>query len=409
MTTLDEALRIIRDHAIVGSETVSTEVRRAAGLVLAEDVASDMDMPAFDRAMMDGFAYRHRDVATHETMHIVATVAAGEEFTGDLAPGECVRIMTGAPVPSDADTVIPVEETREEGDRVRFEAPPPEGHHISPRGEDLVTGAVVLREGQLLGSAEVGVLAAVGRRSVRVYGPPRVAYLSTGDELLEPGEPLRPGMIRSSNSSAVHAQILALRALPHDLGIARDVEDDLREKIGRGLEHDMLLLSGGVSRGRYDLVPDVLEKLGVQLLFHRLLVKPGHPTLFGVRDRALVYGLPGNPIAALFAFELYAAPAIRAFMRHPRPSTTRYLGELTESITKRPGKETLVPCFTEWRDAGFLVRPIRTHGSADIFGMTGANAIAILPADVGHFEAGRPVPFCRLGESEGGFSRKETR
>jgi molybdopterin molybdotransferase len=261
--TLEDALKILSERSVVGTETLQLEVESAAGHVLAEDIVSDIDMPAFDRVMMDGFAYRHRDATDSDTLRIVATVAAGDDTCVQLGHGQCVRIMTGAPLPADADTVIPLEEVREEGDRVSLASHPPEGSHISPRGEDLEAGVVVLREGQLLGSPEIGILAAVGRRSIRVHGPPKIAYMATGNELLEPGEPLLPGRIRNSNSSALHSQILATRALPYALGIARDLEEDLREKIAQGLEHDMLLVSGAVSKGRYDLVPGVLHEFGV--------------------------------------------------------------------------------------------------------------------------------------------------
>ena len=398
MTTFAEALRIIRERSVESDRTAEVEITAATGYVLAEDVVSDIDMPRFDRAMMDGFALRRTDARDRASFRIAETIAAGDAPGSILGEGECVRIMTGAPVPSAADTVVPVEETEDDGDRVRFNQAPSMGAHISPQGEDIRAGEISLRRGSLLGVQEIGILAAVGRRSARVFAPPSVAYTTTGDELVEPGGKLGPGQIRNSNAYTLHSQINEARALPHHIGVARDDEGDLREKINEGLGHDMLLLSGGVSMGRFDLVPSILAECGVQIHLRRILVKPGYPTLFGVRRNTLVYGLAGNPIAALFGFEMYVRPAIRAFMHHPRPEAARYRGELTEPIAKKTGRAGMVPCVSEWVDGRFIVTPVRTHGSADIFGIAGADSIALLPAEKEDPEKGEIVDFCRMGE-----------
>jgi molybdopterin molybdotransferase len=398
MTAFTEALRIARESAVRGEKTAEVDITAATGYVLAETVFSDIDMPPFDRAMMDGFAVRRPDVACEGSLRIAGSIAAGDPPGPPFREGECVRIMTGAPLPRGADTVIPLESVEEADGRVRFPLLPLAGAHVSPKGEDVRAGDLVLRAGSLLGPQEIGILAAVGRPSVRIYAPPSVAYVATGDELVEPGEKPGPGQIRNSNAYTLHVQIIEARGIAYNLGVVRDRESDLKKKIEEGLRHDMLLLSGGVSKGRHDLVPALLAACGVQIRFRGVDVKPGYPTLFGARGRTLVCGLAGNPIAALFGFELYVRPAIRAFFRHPRPEAVRHRGELTEGIGKKTGRAALVPCLTEWAGGRILVTPVRTHGSADIFAVAGADSIAILPSETDKIARGEEVEFFRMGE-----------
>jgi molybdopterin molybdotransferase len=290
-----------------------------------------------------------------------------------------------------------VEDTQERDGRVLFRTLPPPGRHISPRCEDLKRGQRVLQKGQLLNPHRIAVLAAVGCRRPEVWASPEVAYMGTGNELVEPEEPLPPGKIRNSNAYALGAQITAAGGAGRYLGIARDREDDLGAKIETGLSHDFLLLSGGVSRGRYDLVPEILHRLGVEIHFRRLRVQPGHPTLFGTKGRTAVFGLPGNPIATYFAFELYVAPLLRHFRHHPSPDTIWYDGVLEGETAGRPGKTRLIACRAEWRSGRFEITPVPTHGAADIFALAGADAIGIIPPDAGRLEAGARLRFCRLG------------
>ncbi len=398
----EEAIATILSRCAHGRRVVSRPLRDATGLVLAEDVRADLDMPAFNRAAMDGFAFRHADCSEAQQLRVVGDIAAGDPVTVRLGPGECVRIMTGAAVPADADTVIPVEETSAEEQTVRFHSVPPKGAHIAPRGQDMRAGQVALAEGRLLSPQEIAILASVGNRAAPVYAGPAIAFAATGEELIEPGEPLRPGCIRNSNAYALWSQILLAKAEPHYLGILRDRVEDLREKLATGLGCDMLVVSGGISMGAYDLVPAVLEELGVEILFRKLYVRPGQPTLFGIRPRAdgqaLVFGLPGNPVSTLLAFDQYVAPAIRVFRGHPRPLTPLYQGELTQPAKRRPGVLTLVPCIAEWRDDRFALTPVRMHGSADIYSTSGVNAVALIEAGDAVAHAGASVHFRMLYE-----------
>jgi molybdopterin molybdotransferase len=407
----EEAIAAILAESRAGERVAEVPIVAAGGLVLAEEIVSDIDMPAFDRAAMDGFAFRHADAdeaTLRDGFHIAGVVAAGPPAAGalHLGPGDCVKIMTGAPVPPGADTVIPVEETSgyaEVGQRVRFLAVPTWGSHIASRGMNLKSGAVVLREGRMLQPTEIAMLASVGRATVRVHRGPRVGFSATGEELREPGEPLPPGCIRNSNAYNLWSQILNARAEPHYLGILRDRPDELREKIAAALEDDFLILSGGISMGEYDFVPAILAELGVELRFQKLFVRPGQPTVFGVRDRGdghrtLVFGLPGNPISTLFAFDQYVAPAIRVFRHHPQPLATLYRGVLVETVRKREGFLTLVPCISEWRDDRFLLSPMRPQGSADIYAARGIDAVGLIPAPGTEAPAGTIIGFRKLHE-----------
>jgi len=404
--TFAEAVTAILEASRHGRRVVAVPIREAAGLVLAEEARSDLDMPAFDRAAMDGFAFRHADATDPAiAFRVVATIAAGEWRELRLGAGECVAIMTGAPVPEGADTVIPIEETSAPHpgaapETVRFTAVPAKGSHIAPRGEDVRRGQVVLAEGTQLQAQEIAILASVGYRSVPVYAGPAIAYAATGEELVEPGEPLRPGAIRNANAYALGSQILTARAQPHYLGVLRDRPEELRERITEGLTRDMLVLSGGISMGEFDYVPQVLEALGVRIVFRKLLVRPGQPTLFGVRDhagrRTLVFGLPGNPISTWLAFDQYVAPAVRVFRGHPRPLAPVLQGELTGAMRKRAALLALAPCLARWADGRYLLDPRRSHGSGDIFAAAGANAVAYLPAGIEEIAAGTRVDFRML-------------
>ncbi len=403
----EEALGIILEKAVSGQESVEVSVVESLDYVLAEDVTSEVDMPAFDRAAMDGFAYRHADASLGATFEVTATVAAGRPTEIKLGRSECVQIMTGAPVPSGADTVIPVEQTASPAEeespdvsrQIRILSMPSLGANIAVTGEDVRAGCRVLAAGHLIRSQEVAILAALGRQKVRVYPGPRVAFAATGEELVEPGRELLPGQIYNSNAYCLWSQVLVAKAEAHYLGVIRDNREDLRQKIGEGLQQDILVLSGGVSMGQFDLVPEVLAELGVEIAFHRLQVRPGQPTLFGVRAKTLVFGLPGNPVATLYAFDQYVAPAIRLFRRHPQPRATEFQGELTRTVRTKAGFLCLVPCVTEWREGRYWLTPLKPHGSADIFSVTGADALALIPAEAEQVDKGQTVTFHRLFET----------
>ncbi len=363
-------------------------VTAALGLVLAEEVVSDLDLPPYDKAMMDGYAIRAADLANGQAvLTVVEEIMAGQTPRLPVGPGQATRIMTGAPMPGGADAVVMVEHSHQlEGQRVQLqETPPPSGQNVLPRGQEMRRGDVVLQVGSVLRPQEFGLLAAVGRTSVTVRPAPRVAIVPTGDEIVEPSQVPGPGQIRNSNGPMLLAQTCRAGGLPQLLGIARDSQASLQDLIAKGLQADILVLSGGVSAGQHDLVPGVLEELGVRTLFHKIKIKPGKPLLFGVRPRqaeppTLVFGLPGNPVSSLVCFELFIRPAIRSLKGLKDPGPLMVPARLSGDFPYRTDRPTYHPARLALGGAeGWQVQPVPWFGSADLRGLLRANAFIVFP------------------------------
>ncbi|MGE3808647.1 MAG: gephyrin-like molybdotransferase Glp [Gemmataceae bacterium] len=314
MISVSEGQRLVLERAAVRPAKSVQLGPEAIGLVLAEEVASDVDSPPYDKAMMDGYAFRHADLAAGKgRLHIIEEITAGKVPARTIGAGQAARIMTGAPIPQGADTVVMHERTRPaDGDDVEIDdASLQPGKNIMLKAQEMKRGDIVLAPGTVLRGAELGVLASVGRASVQAHPAPRVAIVATGDELVDAPAAPGPGQIRNSNGPMLMALAQSAGAVPGYLGIARDQLDELRAKVKAGLESDLLVLSGGVSAGKLDLVPGVLAEFGVESIFHKVEMKPGKPVFFGTRGSTLIFGLPGNPVSALVCFELFAAPALR--------------------------------------------------------------------------------------------------
>jgi molybdopterin molybdotransferase len=392
LLSVDQALAAVLDACtVLPAETVALDA--ASGRVLAEDAASDADVPPFDRCAMDGFAVRAADAtAAPARLRLVGTVHAGHVFEGLVGAGECVAVMTGSPLPAGADAVVPVERSRPgEGHVEVLEAPRP-GQNVSPRAEDLRRGQLALRSGDRLGAAEVALLATVSRPTVRVVSRPSLVVVPTGDELVDASEPLRPGQIRNSNGPM-------LACLGRDLGcdpvtLAPPVADQpeaLRAALARGLEADVLLASGGVSRGERDLVGEVLASLGVRGVFHGVSIQPGKPLWCGRTDRCLVFGLPGNPVSALVTATLFAGAAVRKLRGVRDPGPRLFPARLAEPFVRHAGREGWLPARVEPAADGLRCTPIRGHGSADLVAAASATALWVAPQGRERFEAGDVV------------------
>jgi molybdopterin molybdotransferase len=369
----------------------------ALGLVLAEDVAADRDLPPFPKAMMDGYAVRAADCSpVNVALNVVDEITAGKLPTRPIAPGEAARIMTGASLPDGADAVVMVEECQLTGSRVAIGGSVVTGQHIQPVGREMRRGATVIASGTVLGPAHLAVLSTVGRTSVQAYGTPRVAILATGNELVEPGMTPGPGQIRNSNVTMLVAQCVQVNALPRSLGIARDERDHLRSMIRAGLTADVLILSGGVSAGTLDLVPEVLQELGVKPVFHKVAMKPGKPLFFGTRETTLVFGLPGNPVSSFVGFELFVRPAILR-TRNVTPAVAPMVRlPLMEKTNHKSDRPTYHPGSVVQQDVGEAVRLVPWHGSPDLKGLCAANALVLLEPGERTYPAGSPVPVMRL-------------
>jgi molybdopterin molybdotransferase len=370
----------------------------ALGQVLAEDVASDLDMPPFDKAMMDGYAVRADDLtAGPRVLEVVEEITAGRTPTKNVGLGQAARIMTGAPIPAGADAVVMVERSEAVNDTsVRIPGPVDVGQHVQPRARDMRRGETVLSAGTLLRAQEIGLLAIVGRTSVLTHPAPRVAVLATGDELVEPSHTPGAGQIRNSNGPMLLAQVATAGGTPHYLGIGRDNVSHLWQLIGEGLTHDVMLLSGGVSAGKLDLVPDVLRELGVEAHFHKVRMKPGKPLFFGTRGDTLVFGLPGNPVSSFVCFELFVRPALwrlRGLPAEPPAFVSLPLAADFPYATDRP---TYHPARVEPAEIGEQVRPVPWSGSPDLRALTAANALLLLPPGDQHHRRGAAMAVLRL-------------
>jgi molybdopterin molybdotransferase len=404
MLAVADAQRLILQHARpLPPETISLS-STALGHVLAEDVICDLDSPSYDKSMMDGYAVRCADLATGQgTFVVVEEIHAGKIPTKSVGAGQATRIMTGAPIPVGADAVVMIERTKMlDGDRVLVEEKlPRSGQNIFRRGSEMRQGETVLTSGTVLRPQEIGVLATVGRTTVRAIPSPRVCLLSTGDEVVEANQTPGPGEIRNSNGSMLAAQVCRSGGLPQYLGIARDRLDQLRPLIADGLRGDVLILSGGVSAGKLDLVPGVLQEAGVVAHFHKVEMKPGKPVFFGTwnGDRStLVFGLPGNPVSSFVCFELFVRPALRQLRGLSSGGTDVLSAELAEDFPYRTDRPTYHPARVEVADNGWRVRPVPWSGSPDLRALTRANALILFPVGEHLHRAGQRFPVLRLGD-----------
>lgn len=368
------------------------------GRVTAEPARAATAVPGFDNSAMDGYAVRSADLGAGQVpLRVVGESRAGHPATAAVAPGEAVRISTGAAIPAGADAVVPVEQAREEdGAVVPTAAPVEAGAHVRLAGEDIAAGAEAVPAGRRIGAAELGVLASLGTELAVCARRPRVAVISGGDELLQPGQPPRPDRIYDSNRFGLVAMATEAGAAASHAGGMRDDLDSTRAAIAAALDADLLVLSGGVSVGRHDHVKEALAELGVEQLFWRVALKPGGPTWGGVlrRDGArstVVLGLPGNPVSALVTFRLFARPAVLAATGRD-PDEGRATAILAEAVAKKPGRAVYLRCRLEPGEAGWTAHlTTERQGSHVLSSMLGADCLAVVPAERESVEAGERV------------------
>lgn len=402
MLSVSEArAKILEQCSPLPPETVP--LQSALGRVLAESVASDLDMPPFDKALMDGYAVRSADVGSAGTiLTVLEEITAGQTPTLPLAPGQASQIMTGAPLPEGCDAVVPVERTRALNDRrVEIQKPAREGDNLLRRGREMRRGEVVLAAGVTVRPQEIGVLATVGREAVLVVPAPRVAVLATGDELVEGATVPGPGQIRNSNAPMLVAQVTRAGGQPRPLAIARDRLDSLRPLVEEGLRtSEILVLSGGVSAGKLDLVPEVLRDCGVVPHFHKIAMKPGKPLFFGTCERPegkrYVFGLPGNPVSSFVCFELFLRPAIRRLAGFTDLDLPRVTAALAEGFHYESDRPTYHPAALTPIPLGHRVALVPWFGSADLRAFLAANALLVIAAGSGGAKSGELMTVLRL-------------
>jgi molybdopterin molybdotransferase len=398
MLTIEEALDAVLEQArpVPASRH---PLERAMGCVLSEDVAADLDLPPFDKSVVDGYAVRVSDLVLGARLQVGEVITAGVVPSRPLGPREAAVIMTGAPVPTGADAIVMHEQTQAADGDVWIKDPRVRpGQNILSRGREMCAGEIVLTAGSILNAARLGVLASVGRTTVEVIQPD-VAVVPTGDELVPPDQTPGPGQIRNSNAVMLQALASEQGAHAQALPIARDEPDSLYRTLKQGLDADLLIVTGGVSAGQKDLVPAVLADLGVRPIFHKVRVKPGKPVWFGVgpargeRAGALVFGLPGNPVSSLVAFLLFVKPALTVMAGKPAARPKPVEARLLRAFSHRGDRPTYFPSRLVEDAFGRGVEPLASSGSADLRTASEADGFAVFGGGDREYAAGDVVEF----------------
>lgn len=396
LTPLEDALRIVLDSATpLGMEKVS--LLETLGRVLGEDIVAERDNPPWDNSAMDGFAVRHADIAQDSAipkvveLTVIEDVPAGKMPTKTVGAGQAIRIMTGAPVPKGADTVLKVEDTESTPTTVRVSKAEPQGANIRPQGEDVRRGERIIAQGTLIRPGEAGMLAILAKSFVRVYQQPRVAILSTGDELADLDERFSDEKIINSNSYGIAAAVREAGGIPLLLGIARDTPEDLKDKIAHGLNADILVLSGGVSMGDYDFTKAVFKELGADMNFWKLAIRPGQPLAFGKIRGKLAFGLPGNPVSSMVTFEQLVRPAMLKMGGQQTLRRPVVQAAFQGSFSKRTDRRHFLRGVLTREQGEFRVRTTGDQGSGILTSMVKANCLIDIPTETERVEPGQLV------------------
>jgi len=358
----------------------------ADGRVLAETVDADRDYPPAARSVRDGFAVRAADLPGR--LRVIGEVRAGQTFTGTVGAGEAVEIMTGAPMPAGADQVVMVEETTRDGEFVITAKPGKSGENFNPQGCEARAGETLLTPKRLR-FADIGLLATLGRAAVSVYRKPRVAIISTGDEVIDVNQTPRADQVRNSNAWSLAAQVRGAGGKPVVLPVARDVYDHTRALIEQGLQEDLLLLSGGVSAGKYDIVEQVLADLGAEFFFTRVRIQPGAPLVFGRVDSRYFFGLPGNPASTMVTFAVFARAAVELLSGMPEAPLPMTESRLNRDFHQKPGLTRFLPATLD--ADGASLEPVAWKGSGDVAALSRANCYLVSDPDRETYAAGERI------------------
>jgi molybdopterin molybdotransferase len=409
MISVDEALeKILSFIKPLGYEKVS--ILEGLGRVIAEDIHAPRDIPPLDNSAMDGYAVKWDDIknATKDNpvrLKVIEDLPAGLISKKTVENGCAIRIMTGAPIPKGADTVVQSEDTISEGSFVQILNAPPFGDNIRKAGEDVKRGDKVISKGDLLRPQELGMLASLGRAFIYVYQRPLVAILCTGDELVDVDENLEEGKIISSNSYTLAAQVKECGAIPIQLGIAKDRKEDIENKLSQGIRADVIITSAGVSVGDYDFVKDALKNLGMEMVFWKVAMKPGRPTTFGKIGEKPVFGLPGNPVSSMVSFEQFIRPSLLKMMGHKQIFRPIIDAILKEDIKKKPGRRHFIRGIITCENGTYFVTTTGPQGSGILRSMVKANGLIIVPEDTSLIKAGEKIKVQVLYSSDLGVVR----
>jgi molybdopterin molybdotransferase len=392
MITVDQALSIVLDHVEpLGVETVALE--EAYRRILAEAVHADMDLPPFDRARMDGYALRAADViAVPARLQVIGEIAAGAKFDKELKAGEAVKIFTGAPVPDGADAVQKVEVTRAHGNTVEILESVTTGQFITPHASEIAAGETVAEAGREIGAGEMAALASFGYASVRVARRPRVAVLSTGSELVDVSTKPSAAQIRNSNTYTLAAYAERAGAVVDMLPTVEDTPEATRDALIRAADNrNIVITSGGVSMGDYDLVKAALKEIGAEIYFDKVIIRPGKPIVFARRGETFFFGLPGNPVSTSVTFNVFARPAIRKMQGETSPLLPTVSAQLSRALKDSSSRRSYLPGRLLVEDGRAMVEPLKWGGSSDLIAFMRANALIIVREDVHEIAEGELV------------------
>lgn len=403
MVSVEEARnKILEAIAPLGLEKVG--ILEALGRVIGEDVFARRSIPPRDNSAMDGYALRAADTRGGSAdspvrLEVIEEIPAGAVPQMRIGPGQASRIMTGAPLPEGADAVIRMEETRKEGNRVALFTEVPQGQDIRFAGEDVREGELVIPRGGIIRPAEVGMLASLGRAFIFVHQRPLVAIVATGDELVDIDEPPSPWKIVSSNSYSLAALVRECGAIPLQIGIARDCREDLLVKFRAAMRADLIVSSGGVSVGDYDLVKDILQEVGNRMQFWKVAMKPGRPLAFGSLGSVPAVGLPGNPVSSMVSFEQFLRPAILKMAGHTQLFRRTVQARLGEEIAKKRGIRHFIRARIAHDGEGYTVMTTGEQGSGILKSMVWANGLILFPEEATLLKAGETVTVQLIDDS----------
>jgi molybdopterin molybdotransferase len=385
MIKIEEALKIILD-TVIDLKIERIERKNVFGKVLAEDIFAAMDIPPFDKSAMDGFAVRSEDVAGIRCiLKIKENIPAGKVSSYVLQKGECAKIMTGAPLLAGADAVVKIENTNQLSTteveilkNIENIEKIEKLENICKQGEDIKKNELVLKKGTIIKAPEIATLACFGKNMVDVYKFPKIAVISTGDEIVDFSETVNIGKIRNTNAPMMISLLENLGCNVDYLGLAKDNEEDLTQVIKKGLNYDILIISGGVSMGDYDLVPQILKNLNSKILFHNVCIKPGKPLLFGTVNNTKIFGVPGNPVSNFTTFYVFLRPLIQKMSGNNSCNIEYINAKISVDIVNKSGRVSFIPAVFNIKDGEYEVSPLKINGSADILACSGCNCFIVL-------------------------------
>lgn len=405
MTPIKEAKKIVLD-SVHPLDYENVSIMEAYNRVLCEDIVSDVMIPSADASAMDGYAVIASDtngasINSPIRLRVIGEVRSGGPAAGKkITQGTAIGIMTGAMIPAGADSVIEVEYTEEEDGYVKIFDEAIRYKNCRFAGESIRKGDKVLRQGARLSSADVGILASLNYKTVKVYRQATVAIISTGDELIDVGKEVQAGQIRDSNAYSIFSEVKKINALPHYLGITKDTLQDVKEIISKALESDVVISTGGVSKGKYDLVKKAYADLGIEIQFENVNVKPGKPCTFGKKGNKLIFGLPGNPVSALTSFIQFVRPALLSLMGAKNINQPVVNAFLEEDIKKQSGKVHLLRGLFTIRNNDFYVATTGNQKSSVLSSMSKANCLIMLSENIANIRAGEKVPIQLINHNE---------